>query len=157
MNVGEPSGRNRNLGNSRLNVLMNLTPLTLSAGSGPGGDVLEEAIPDKGPQDQPPGRSNTRVGEVVGSFKNSAVELNWTRGRGEPVERSQRLEEAPKGTETTHREGLECREEVSMQEGCRERAQRNQGPERLDSRDRERQRGWRGTRRTGESICYKVL
>ena len=79
MNVGEPSGRNRNLGNSRLNVLMNLTPLTLSAGSGPGGDVLEEAIPDKGPQDQPPGRSNTRVGEVVGSFKNSAVEWGTCR------------------------------------------------------------------------------
>ena len=69
----ESSGRNRNLGHSRLNP----TSLTLNSGSGLGGDVLREASPDKGPQDQPQRRTNTRVGEVVESLKNSAVELNW--------------------------------------------------------------------------------
>ena len=38
-------------GNSGLNVLMNLAPLTLNAGPGTGGEILGEASPDKGPQD----------------------------------------------------------------------------------------------------------
>ena len=76
MNVREPSGWNRNLRNSRMNVLVNLAPLTLNTGSGPGRDILREASPDKGPQDQSWGRTNTRVGEAVESFKNSEGELN---------------------------------------------------------------------------------
>ena len=65
MDVGEPPGRDRNLRNSRMNVLVNFTPLAFNAGSGPGGDIFREASPDKGPQDQSPERTNTRVGEVV--------------------------------------------------------------------------------------------
>ena len=61
VHVGEYSGRNRNLGHSRLHMLMNFTTLTFNAGSGPGGVVLKEASPDKTPQDQPPRRTNTRV------------------------------------------------------------------------------------------------
>ena len=51
MNVRESSGRNRNLGHSRLNMLMYFTLLTFRAGSGPGGEVLREASPDNGPRD----------------------------------------------------------------------------------------------------------
>ena len=75
---------------------------------------------------------------------------------------SQRKEEAPEGTETTCREGLKRRGEVSGQEGCRaESSEKSRagegGREMLNSRDREWQRGLRGSRRTGESICYSFL
>ena len=43
MDVGEPPGRDRNLRNSRMNMLMNLTPLTLNTGSGPGEDISRES------------------------------------------------------------------------------------------------------------------
>ena len=41
-------------------------------------------------------------------------------GRGEPVERSQRTEVPPVGTETTRREGLLRRAVVSGQDSCKE-------------------------------------
>ena len=69
MNVGEPPCRNRNLRYSRMNMLVNFTLLTFNAGSGLGGDVLREASPDKKPQNHPPVRTITRVGEVVESIK----------------------------------------------------------------------------------------
>ena len=127
MNVGESSGRNRNLGNRRQNMTVNLTPLAFKAGSGPGGDVLGEASPDKQPWEQPPRRTDTRVGEVVKSLKNSAAEIYWNqRGRGHPVERLQSMEGDPEGTETTRSKGLERREEVSGQEGCRVESSKRQ-------------------------------
>ena len=86
MNVGEPSVRNKNLRNSRMNMLVNLASLAFNAGSGQGRNILREDSPYKGPQDQSPGRSNTRVGEAVESFKNSAVELN----RNQRTKRSSR-------------------------------------------------------------------
>ena len=47
VNVTEPSSRNRNMRNRQVNMLLNLTPLTVQTASGPVGDILGEAIPDK--------------------------------------------------------------------------------------------------------------
>ena len=102
MDVGEPHGSDWNLRNSRTNMLMNLTSLALDKGPGPGGDISREAIPYEGPQDQPPGKTNTRVSEVVKSSKNPPAELNWN-------QRTQRscgeVTEDTEGTETTWRKG----------------------------------------------------
>ena len=43
-----------------------------------------------------------------------------TREWGEPVERSQRTDKSPEGIETTQREGLLRRAEVSGQDCCKE-------------------------------------
>ena len=64
MNVTEMSSRNRNLRNRGVNMLLNLL-LTVQTSSGPVGDILGECGPDKGSQNQSPGRTYTRMGEVV--------------------------------------------------------------------------------------------
>ena len=101
-----------------MNVLMNLAFLALNKGSGPGGDILREASPHEGPREQPPRRTNTRVGKVVQSIKTLQWSRAGTRGQGDPVERSQRMEEDPEGIEITWREVLEIREDVSGQDCC---------------------------------------
>ena len=73
MDVGEPPGRDWILRNSKTNMLMNLTSLALDVSSGPGGDISREASPYEGPQDQPLGRTNARVREVVKRIKNPPV------------------------------------------------------------------------------------
>ena len=60
-----------------MNMLVNITPLALNAGSGPDRDIFRETIPEKGSPDEASGRTNNRVGEVVKSLENSATELNW--------------------------------------------------------------------------------
>ena len=77
MDVGESPSKDRNLRNSSIKVLLNFTPLALNTGSGPGRDNFRETSPAKRSQDQPTGRTNPRVREVVKSLRNSAVELNW--------------------------------------------------------------------------------
>ena len=47
VNVNELSSRNRNMRNKEVNMLLNLTPLTVQTTSGPVGDILGEARPDK--------------------------------------------------------------------------------------------------------------
>ena len=109
--MGEPPGRDWNLRNSRTNLLMNLTSLALNAGSGPGGDISRETSPYKGPRDQPPGRTNARVREVVKSIKNPPAELNWNqrtrRSCGEVTE-----DRRGPGGDGDHTDN------VSGQEGC---------------------------------------
>ena len=69
------------------------------------------------------------------------------------------MEEDREGTETTQSEGLERREEVSGQEGCRaESSEKSIGREAGSGWTAATgNSGWRRRRRTGESICYNVL
>ena len=50
MNVTESSSRNRNMRNRQVNMLLNLTLLTVQIASGLVGDILGEARPDKYPR-----------------------------------------------------------------------------------------------------------
>ena len=74
VNVIEPSSWDRNLRNRELNMLENLTPLTMQTTSGPVGVILGEPRPNKGTRNQSLGRTNTRVRDAVESVKNSAAE-----------------------------------------------------------------------------------
>ena len=65
VNAAEPASWDRNLRNRGLNMLENLTPLTVQTVSGPVGDILREANPNEGTKNQSPGRTNTRVRDVL--------------------------------------------------------------------------------------------
>ena len=47
VNVTEPSSKNMKMRNRQVNMLLNLTPLTVKIASGPVGDILGEGRPDK--------------------------------------------------------------------------------------------------------------
>ena len=64
LNVAELTSWHRNLRNRGVNVLENLTLLTVQT-AGPLGDILREAGPDKGSPNQSLGRKATRVRHVV--------------------------------------------------------------------------------------------
>ena len=68
---------------------------------------------------------NSLLGEQTPGWERlcrASKTLQWsragTRGQGDPVERSQRMEEDPEGIEITWREVLEIREDVSGQDCC---------------------------------------
>ena len=86
-----------------MNMLVDFTSLAINAGSGPSGDIFRETTADKRSQDQPPGRMNTRVGEVVKSLENTAAELNWNHRSW----RSGRKVTEDKGPTTGHRDTAE--------------------------------------------------
>ena len=76
MNVTEPLSWDRNLRNRDVNMLENLTLLTVQTTSGPVGDILGESRPNKGTRNQSLARTNTRVRDVLESVKNPAAERN---------------------------------------------------------------------------------
>ena len=84
MNVTDPSCRNRNLRNRGLNMLENLTLLTMQTTSGNLWRHPWRVKTKQSTRNQPPGRTNTRVRDVVESNENSAPEkleveggVNW--------------------------------------------------------------------------------
>ena len=79
-------------------MLENLIPLTLQTASGPFRDILGEARPDKVSGNQSLGRTNTRKETLCRASKIHQGRETGTRGQGKPTERSQRMEDSPKGT-----------------------------------------------------------
>ena len=124
-----------------MNMLENFTPLTVQTASGPLLDILGEARPDKGSQNQSPGMTNTRVRDAVERVENSALERNRNYRTGQT---SEEVTE-DRGPTRGHRDKL-----------VRRVAEKSRSFSAGQLQDREQGRRWKW-RRTGESVCYHIL